>query len=47
MNAIYTVIENGKKCYFGTNIADGFGYPFVIFSYAERMAKVLNENEPM
>ena len=47
MNAIYTVIENGKKRYFGTNIADGFGYPFVIFSYAERMAKVLNENDPM
>lgn len=47
MNAIYTVIENGKKSYFGTNIADGFGYPFVIFSYAERMAKALNENDPM
>lgn len=47
MNAIYTVIENGKKRYFGTNIADGFGYPFVIFSYAERMAKMLNENDPM
>lgn len=47
MNAIYTVIENGRKSYFGTNIADGFGYPFVVFSYAERMARVLNENDPM
>lgn len=47
MNAIYTVIENGQKSYFGTNIADGYSYPFVIFSYAERMAKVLNENDPM
>lgn len=47
MNAIYTVIENGQRSYFGTNIADGYSYPFMIFSYAERMAKVLNENDPM
>ncbi|MCM1167630.1 MAG: hypothetical protein NC401_16655, partial [Ruminococcus sp.] len=47
MNAIYTVIENGHESYFGTNIANGFSYPFVVFSYAERMAKALNESEPL
>ncbi len=44
MNAIYTVIENGRECYFGTDIADGFGYPFIVYSSAVRMAKALNEN---
>ena len=44
MNALYTTIENGHESYFGTDIADGFGYPFIIYSYAVRMAKALNEN---
>lgn len=44
MNALYTTIENGRESYFGTDIADGFGYPFIVYSYAVRMAKALNEN---
>ncbi len=47
MNALYTIIENGRESYYGTNIAGGYSYPFIIFGYAERMAKVLNENDPM
>ncbi len=44
MNALYTTIENGRESYFGTDIADGFGYPFIVYNYAVRMAKALNEN---
>lgn len=47
MNALYTVIENGRKQYFLTRTAGGYSCPFIVFSYAERMARVLNENDPL
>lgn len=47
MNALYTVVENKQEHYFLSRIAGGYSYPFVIFSYAERMAELLNKNNPM
>lgn len=46
-SAIYTVIDKGKESYFLSSIAGGYSYPFYIFNYADRMARVINENYPM
>ncbi|MBD5112457.1 MAG: hypothetical protein HDT42_08025 [Ruminococcaceae bacterium] len=42
MNAIYTVIENGRESYFRTGIAGGYSYPFLAYGYAKSMARTLN-----
>lgn len=47
MNAIYTIIENGKERYFYSNIAGGYSYPFLAYGYAVSMARTLNENGSM
>lgn len=46
-SAIYTVIDKGRESYFLSSIAGGYSYPFYIFNYADRMARVVNENYPM
>lgn len=46
-SAVYTVIDNGRESYFLSNIAGGYSYPFYIFNYADRMARIVNENYPM
>ena len=46
-SAIYTVIDKGRESYFLSSIAGGYIYPFYIFNYADRMARVVNENYPM
>lgn len=47
MNAIYTVIENGKECYFYSKIAGGYSYPFLAYGYAVSMAWMLNGSDSM
>lgn len=46
-SAVYTVIDKGRESYFLSSIAGGYSYPFYIFNYADRMARVVNENYPM
>ena len=46
-SAIYMVIDKGRESYFLSSIAGGYSYPFYIFNYADRMARVVNENYPM
>lgn len=47
MNAIYSVIENGRESYFRTNVAGGYSYPFLAYGYAVSMARTLNGSVPM
>lgn len=47
MNAIYTVIENGRESYYSTNIAGGYSYPFLAYGYAVSMARTLNGSNSM
>lgn len=46
-STVYTVIDKGRESYFLSSIAGGYSYPFYIFNYADRMARIVNENYPM
>lgn len=43
MNAIYTVIENGRESFFSSKTAGGYSYPFLAYGSAKKMANALNE----
>lgn len=44
MNAIYTVIENGRESFFSSKTAGGYSYPFLAYGSAKKMANALNES---
>ena len=43
-DAIYTIIENGRKTYYSGKFAGGYRCPFYIYKCAEKMIKALNDN---
>lgn len=44
MNAIYTVIEDGRESFFSSKTAGGYSYPFLAYGSAKKMANALNES---